>query len=50
MVFSRSKSGSNARDSAREFISHEVRSKGKGAISFFYYSGHGAANPDTQIN
>src|SRR5262249_15362288 len=28
----------------------EVRSKGKGAISFFYYSGHGAANPETQIN
>jgi len=28
----------------------DVRAKGKGAISFFYYSGHGAANPDTQIN
>jgi formylglycine-generating enzyme required for sulfatase activity len=28
----------------------DVRSKGRGAISFFYYSGHGAANPDTQIN
>jgi formylglycine-generating enzyme required for sulfatase activity len=28
----------------------DVRSKGKGTISFFYYSGHGAANPDTQIN
>src|SRR5262249_5332450 len=28
----------------------EVRSKGKGAISFFYYSGHGAASPDTQVN
>jgi uncharacterized caspase-like protein len=28
----------------------EVRNAGKGAISFFYYSGHGVANPDTQIN
>src|SRR5262245_52690474 len=28
----------------------EVRTKGKDTISFFYYSGHGAANPDTQIN
>jgi uncharacterized caspase-like protein len=28
----------------------EVRAKGKGTISFFYYSGHGAANPETQIN
>jgi formylglycine-generating enzyme required for sulfatase activity len=28
----------------------DVRSKGKSTISFFYYSGHGAANPDTQIN
>jgi uncharacterized caspase-like protein len=28
----------------------DLRSKGKEAISFFYYSGHGAANPDTQIN
>jgi hypothetical protein len=33
----------------KRFIT-DVRSKGKGAISFFYYSGHGAANPDTQIN
>lgn len=28
----------------------EVRNAGKRAISFFYYSGHGVANPDTQIN
>src|SRR5262249_28347186 len=28
----------------------DVRTKGMDAISFFYYSGHGAANPDTQIN
>jgi hypothetical protein len=33
----------------KRFIT-EVRSKGRGTISFFYYSGHGAANPDTQIN
>ena len=33
----------------KRFIT-DVRSKGKGTISFFYYSGHGAANPDTQIN
>src|SRR5262245_47301691 len=33
----------------KRFIT-EVRSKGRGAISFFYYTGHGAANPDTQIN
>jgi len=33
----------------KRFIA-DVRSKGRGAISFFYYSGHGAANPDTQIN
>jgi uncharacterized caspase-like protein len=33
----------------KRFIT-EVRSKGRDAISFFYYSGHGAANPDTQIN
>src|SRR5262245_59135643 len=27
-----------------------VRSAGPGTLSFFYYSGHGAANPDTDIN
>jgi hypothetical protein len=27
-----------------------VRSAGQGAISFVYYSGHGAADPDTKIN
>src|SRR5262245_38643411 len=27
-----------------------VRREGQGAISFVYYSGHGAADPDTQIN
>jgi hypothetical protein len=28
----------------------QVRRAGKGTISFVYYSGHGAADPDTQIN
>lgn len=28
----------------------EVRKAGPGALSFFYYSGHGIANPETQIN
>jgi uncharacterized caspase-like protein len=27
-----------------------VRKEGQGAISFVYYSGHGAADPDTKIN
>ena len=28
----------------------EVRRAGRGVLSFFYYSGHGVANPETQIN
>jgi uncharacterized caspase-like protein len=28
----------------------DLRQAGKGAIGFVYYSGHGAADPDTQIN
>jgi uncharacterized caspase-like protein len=28
----------------------EVRRAGPNALSFFYYSGHGVANPETQIN
>src|SRR5215468_8931769 len=28
----------------------EVRRAGQNALSFFYYSGHGVANPETQIN
>lgn len=28
----------------------DMRAAGKGAIGFFYYSGHGVANPDTQVN
>jgi hypothetical protein len=27
-----------------------VRHEGQGTISFFYYSSHGAAAPDTKIN
>jgi hypothetical protein len=39
-----------AMDTAIKRFVDEVNSKGKGAISFFYYSGHGAANPKSQIN
>jgi formylglycine-generating enzyme required for sulfatase activity len=28
----------------------QVRKAGNGAISFFYYSGHGVVNPDTNVN
>ena len=28
----------------------EVRRAGRSALSFFYYSDHGVANPETQIN
>jgi len=40
------------RDMAAALKRHvaEVRKAGPGAISFFYYSGHGVANPDTGIN
>ena len=37
-------------DSAIKRHVAEIRAAGKGALSFFYYSGHGVANPDTQIN
>ena len=37
-------------DSAIKRHVAEIRGAGKGALSFFYYSGHGVANPDTQIN
>jgi formylglycine-generating enzyme required for sulfatase activity len=39
-----------AMDTAIKRYVADVRSAGRGAISFFYYSGHGVANPDTQIN
>jgi formylglycine-generating enzyme required for sulfatase activity len=40
------------RDMDRTIKEHiaTVRRAGRGAISFFYYSGHGVANPDTEIN
>jgi uncharacterized caspase-like protein len=28
----------------------DIAAAGAGAVSFFYYTGHGAANPDTQLN
>jgi uncharacterized caspase-like protein len=37
-------------DTALKRYVADVRRAGKGAISFFYYSGHGVANPETQIN
>lgn len=37
-------------DSALKRYVAQVRRAGQGALSFFYYSGHGIANPDTQIN
>jgi uncharacterized caspase-like protein len=39
-----------AMDTAIKRYVSEVRNAGKDAISFFYYSGHGVANPETQIN
>ena len=33
----------------KRFVAN-VRREGIGAVSFFYYSGHGAADPDTKIN
>jgi hypothetical protein len=37
-------------DSALKRHVTEVRRAGRNALSFFYYSGHGVANPETQIN
>jgi len=42
--------GYKAMDSALKRYVDEVRRAGRGALSFFYYSGHGVANSDTQIN
>ena len=39
-----------AMDSALKRHVTEVRRTGRNALSFFYYSGHGVANPETQIN
>ena len=37
-------------DSALKRHASDVRKAGSGTLSFFYYSGHGVANPDTQLN
>ena len=37
-------------DTALKRYVTEVRRAGPNATSFFYYSGHGVANPETQIN
>ena len=37
-------------DEAIQRHADQVRRAGPGAISFFYYSGHGAANPETNVN
>jgi uncharacterized caspase-like protein len=37
-------------DTALKLHIQQVRNAGKDAISFVYYSGHGAANPDNNIN
>src|SRR5262245_32611883 len=42
--------GYKAMDSALKRYVTEVRRAGRNALSFFYYSGHGVANPETQIN
>lgn len=39
-----------AMDSALKRYVTEVRRAGRSAVSLFYYSGHGVANPETQIN
>lgn len=42
--------GYKAIDTALRRHIQEVRRAGKDTVSFVYYSGHGAADPDTQIN
>jgi hypothetical protein len=42
--------GYKAIDTALKRHIQQVRRAGKDSISFVYYSGHGAADPDTQIN
>lgn len=37
-------------DTALKRYVTEVRRAGRGAVSFFYFSGHGVANPETQTN
>ena len=42
--------GYKAMDTALKRHVTDVRRAGAGALSFFYYSGHGVANPETQVN
>jgi hypothetical protein len=42
--------GYKAMDTALRSYIKEVRRAGKETISFLYYAGHGAAEPDTQVN
>ena len=42
--------GYKAIDTALKTHIQQVRRAGKDAISFFYYSGHGASDPETHIN
>ena len=42
--------GYKAIDTALKLHIQNVRKSGKDTISFFYYSGHGAANPENRIN
>lgn len=42
--------GYRAIDGALKRHIQQVRRAGKDTISFVYYSGHGAADPDTQVN
>ena len=42
--------GYKAMDIALKRYVTEVRRAGRGSISFFFYSGHGVANPETQLN
>src|SRR5215470_690369 len=37
-------------DTALKMHAQQVRRAGKDAIGFFYYSGHGAADPETRVN
>jgi uncharacterized caspase-like protein len=39
-----------AMDVALKRYARELRTAGPGALGFFYYSGHGAANAETQVN
>jgi len=42
--------GKEQMDTAIRRYVDQVRRAGPGAVSFFYYSGHGGVNPDTNVN